>query len=98
MTIKKLNEVMRNPKLYAQTKALYSYLYVRADHKTNIAYPPKKQILEELNLTEGLFTQGLAVLEKQGYIKTGTAEGINNTYKEKYTYTTYKLLENAEEV
>ncbi len=98
MTIKKLNEVMRNPKLYAQTKALYSYLYVRADHKTNIAYPPKKQILEELNLTEGLFTQGLAVLEKQGYIKTGTAEGINNTSKEKYTYTTYKLLENAEEV
>lgn len=98
MTIKKLNEVMRNPKLYAQTKALYSYLYVRADHKTNLAYPPKKQILEELNLTEGLFTQGLAVLEKQGYIKTGTAEGTNKETKETYTYTTYKLLEYAEEV
>ena len=47
MTLKRLNEVMRNPKLYAQTKALYSYLYVRADHKTNLAYPPKKQLLEE---------------------------------------------------
>lgn len=98
MTIKKLNEVMRNPKLYAQTKALYSYLYVRADHKTNLAYPPKKQILEELNLTEGLFTQGLAVLEKQGYIKIGIAEGTNKETKETYTYTTYKLLEYAEEV
>jgi DNA-binding MarR family transcriptional regulator len=98
MTIKKLNEVMRNPKLYAQTKALYSYLYIRADHKTNLSYPPKKQILEELNLTEGLFTQGLAVLEKQGYIKIGTAEGTNKETKETYTYTTYKLLEYAEEV
>ena len=50
MTIKRLNEVMRNPKLYAQTKAIYSYLYVRADHKRDIAYPPKKQILEEIRL------------------------------------------------
>ena len=39
MTIKRLNEVMRNPKLYAQTKAIYSYLYVRADNKRDIAYP-----------------------------------------------------------
>ena len=97
MTLKRLNEVMRNPKLYAQTKALYSYLYVRADHKTNLAYPPKKQLLEELNLTEGLFTQGLAVLEKQGYIKTGTAEGINKKTKETYTYTTYQLLDTPAE-
>jgi len=93
MTIKKLNEVMRNPKLYAQTKALYSYLWVRADHKTNLAYPPKKQMLEELNLTESLFSQGLIILEKKGYIKVGTAEGINHNTNENYTYTTYQLLD-----
>lgn len=93
MTLKRLNEVMRNPKLYAQTKALYSYLYVRADHKTNLAYPPKKQLLKELNLTEGLFTQGLVVLENQGYIKTGTAEGKDKETNKPYTYTTYQLLD-----
>lgn len=93
MTLKRLNEVMRNPKLYAQTKALYSYLYVRADHKTNLAYPPKKQLLEELNLTERLFTQGLAILENQGYIKTGTVEGKDKETNKPYTYTTYQLLD-----
>ena len=93
MTLKRLNEVMRNPKLYAQTKAIYSYLYVRADHKTNLAYPPKKQMLEEIRLTEPLFMQGISVLENQGYIKTGTAEGINKKTKETYTYTTYQLLD-----
>ena len=93
MTLKRLNEVMRNPKLYAQTKAIYSYLYVRADHKTNLAYPPKKQMLEEIRLTEPLFMQGIEVLENQGYIKTGTAEGINKETKETYTYTTYQLLD-----
>ena len=93
MTLKRLNEVMRNPKLYAQTKAIYSYLYVRADHKTNLAYPPKKQMLEEIRLTEPLFMHGIAVLENQGYIKTGTAEGINKETKETYTYTTYQLLD-----
>jgi DNA-binding PadR family transcriptional regulator len=97
MTIKRLNEVMRNPKLYAQTKAIYSYLYVRADHKTNLAYPPKKQILDEIRLTEPLLEQGLAVLEKQGYIKIGTAEGTNKKTKETYTYTTYQLLDTPAE-
>ena len=92
MTLKRLNEVMRNPKLYAQTKAIYSYLYVRADHKTNLAYPPKKQMLEEINLTEKMINQGLAVLENQGYIEVGTAEGKDKDNKS-YTYTTYKLLE-----
>lgn len=92
MTIKRLNEVMRNPKIYAQTKAIYSYLYVRADHKTNLAYPPKKQMLEEINLTEKMIQQGLAVLENQGYIEIGTAEGKDKDNKS-YTYTTYKLLE-----
>ena len=90
MTIKRLNEVMRNPKLYAQTKALYSYLYVRADHKTNKAYPPKDQILNELNLTEKLFNQGLIVLENQGYIKTETKQAKEDNH----TYTIYHLLDN----
>ena len=93
MTLKRLNEVMRNPKLYAQTKAIYSYLYVRADHKTNLAYPPKKQMLEEIRLTEPLFMQGIAVLENQGYIKTGTAEGKDKETNKTYTYTTYQLLD-----
>lgn len=89
MTIKRLNEVMRNPKLYAQTKALYSYLYVRADHKTNMAYPPKEQILKELNITESLYIQGLKVLENQGYIKTDTKQAK----EDKHTYTIYQLLD-----
>lgn len=92
MTLKRLNEVMRNPKLYAQTKALYSYLYIRADHKRDLAYPPKQQMLDELNLTENMIKQGLAVLEKQGYIKLGIAEGINKETRTTYTYTTYQLL------
>ena len=92
MTIKRLNEVMRNPKLYAQTKAIYSYLYVRADHKRDIAYPPKKQILEEIRLTEPLLQQGLAVLEKSGYIKIDTAEGTDKQTNKPYTYTTYTLI------
>lgn len=92
MTLKKLNEVMRNPKLYAQTKAIYSYLYIRADHKTNIAYPPKKQMLEEIRLTEPLFMQGLKVLENNNYIKIDKVEGKDKTGKI-YTYTTYTLLD-----
>lgn len=83
---------MRNPKLYAQTKAIYSYLYVRADHKRDIAYPPKKQMLEEIRLTEPLLKQGLAVLEKSGYIKIGTAEGTDKQTNKPYTYTTYTLI------
>lgn len=93
MTIKKLNEVMRNPKLYAQTKAIYSYLYVRADHKTNMAYPQKKQMLDEIRLTEPLFMQGLKVLENSNYIKIGTAEGKDKKTGEPYTYTTYTLID-----
>lgn len=96
MTLKMLSKAMRDPKLFAQTKALYSYLFIRADHKRDIAYPPKKQILQELNLTEGLFTQGLHVLEKCKYIKIETEEGINQKTKEPYTYVVYRLL-NSEE-
>lgn len=66
-SIKALNEVMRNPKTYSQTKALYSYLWVRADSKSGLSYPPKAQILAEVNLTEKLFNQCLAVLKNNGY-------------------------------
>ena len=68
-SIKTLNEVMRNPKTYAQTKALYSYLWVRADSKSGLSYPPKAQILSEINLTEKLFNQCLAVLKNNGYVR-----------------------------
>lgn len=93
MTLKRLNEVMRNPKLYAQTKAIYSYLYVRADHKTNLSYPPKKQILEEIRLTEPLFLQGVKVLENFKYIKPLIKEGIDEDTGKSYTYTIYELLD-----
>ena len=68
-SIKTLNEVMRDSKTYSQTKALYSYLWVRADSKSGLSYPPKEQILSEVNLTEKLYKQCLAVLINKGYIK-----------------------------
>lgn len=68
-SIKRLNEVMRNPNTWSQTKALYSYLWVRADNKSGLSYPPKEQILNEVNLTEKLFNQCLAILKYYGYIK-----------------------------
>ena len=76
-SIKKLNEVMRDPKLYAQTKALYSYLWIRADYKSGLSYPPKEQTLSELNLTEGLYIQGIKVLESRGYITPTTKDMID---------------------
>lgn len=68
-SIKRLNEVMRNPKTYSQTKALYSYLWVRADSKSGLSYPPKEQILSEVNLTEKLFDQCLAILKNYDYVR-----------------------------
>ncbi len=68
-SIKRLNEVMRNPKTYSQTKALYSYLWVRADSKSGLSYPPKEQILSEVNLTEKLFNQCLAILKNYDYVR-----------------------------
>lgn len=82
-SIKTLNEVMRNPKTYAQTKALYSYLWVRADNKSGLSYPPKQQILAEVNLTERLYEQCLSVLINNGYIKETT---ITKTNKDGDTY------------
>ena len=83
-SIKKLNEVMRDPKLYAQTKALYSYLWIRADYKTGLSYPPKEQTLSELNLTEGLYIQGIKVLENRGYI-TPTTKDMTDANNRSYT-------------
>jgi len=80
-SIKTLNEVMRNPKTYAQTKALYSYLWVRADSKSGLSYPPKKQILEEINLTEKLYTQCLAILINNGYIKEVVIDKVDKEGK-----------------
>lgn len=68
-SIKVLNEVMRNPKTYAQTKALYSYLWVRADNKSGLSYPSKEQILKEVNLTDKMYNECLKILKNYGYIK-----------------------------
>lgn len=89
-SIKKLNEVMRNPKTYSQTKALYSYLWVRADYKTGLSYPPKKQILEEVNLTESLYNQCLQILINYGYIKETTKE-LKDKDNKPYTIKVFDL-------
>lgn len=96
-SIKTLNEVMRNPKIYAQTKALYSYLWVRADFKSGLAYPPKKQMQEEINLNDNMINEGLSVLSRLGYIKIGTKENTNKETQENYTFTTYELIDTASE-
>lgn len=89
-SIKKLNEVMRNPKTYAQTKALYGYLWVRADYKTGLSYPPKKQILEEVNLTESLYNQCLQILINYGYVKESTKDMTDKDNKP-YTIKVFDL-------
>lgn len=90
-SIKMLNVVMRDSKLYAQTKALYSYLWIRADYKSGLSYPPKAQTLSELNLTESLYNQGLKVLENRGYIKATTKEQEDKDGK-KYTINCYDII------
>ena len=90
ISIKRLNEVMRNPKTYSQTKALYSYLWVRADAKSGLSYPPKAQILSEINLTEQLYNQCLAVLKNNGYIKDVTITKTNAN-GEKYIINAFDL-------
>ena len=89
-SIKKLNEVMRNPKTYSQTKALYSYLWVRADYKSGLSYPPKEQILNEVNLTETLYNQCLNVLKSYQYIRETTKEMTDKNNK-KYTINVFDL-------
>ena len=89
-SIKKLNEVMRNPKTYSQTKALYSYLWVRADYKSGLSYPPKEQILKEINLTETLYNQCLNVLKSYQYIRETTKEMTDKNNK-KYKIKVFDL-------
>ena len=93
MTIKMLNEVMRNPKLYAQTKAIYSYLYVRADHKTNLSYPSKQQMRDEIRLTDNLLTEGLRILENNAYIRQEIKTGKDAKTGKEYTYSVYTLID-----
>ena len=81
---------MRNPKTYCQTKALYSYLWVRADSKSGICYPSKEQILSEVNLTENLFNQCLAVLINYGYVRQTTITKTNDEGKP-YSVNAYDL-------
>lgn len=90
LTLKRLNEVMRDSKTYSQTKALYSYLWIRADKESGLSYPPKKQILSEINLTEEHYKQGLGVLIKKGYIKETTKDMVDKEGK-KYTINCYDL-------
>ena len=93
-SLKTLNQVMRNPKLYAQTKAIYTYLWIRADNKSGLSYPPKKQMLDEIQLTEPLLNQGLFVLEKQGYIKPITKE-IKTDAEKPYNVNAYEIIDIA---
>ena len=90
LTLKKLNEVMRDSKTWSQTKALYSYLWIRADKKSGLSYPPKKQILSEINLTEEHYKQCLGVLIKKGYIKETTKDMVDAEGK-KHTINCYDL-------
>ena len=89
-SIKKLNEVMRNPKTYAQTKALYSYLWVRADHKTGLSYPPKKQVIEEVRLTDKMYNECLKILINYGYVRETTKE-MQDKENKPYTIKAYDL-------
>lgn len=89
-SIKKLNEVMRNNKTWAQTKALYSYLWVRADSKTGLSYPPKKQILSEVPLTDTLYDQCLNILKNYGYVRETTKEMVDKDNKP-YTIKVFDL-------
>ena len=90
LTLKRLNEVMRDSKTYSQTKALYSYLWIRADRESGLSYPPKKQILSEINLTEDMYKQCLGVLIKKQYIKETTKDNIDKEGR-KYTINCYDL-------
>lgn len=89
-TLKQLNTVMRDSKTYAQTKALYSYLWVRADNKTGLSYPPKEQIIKEINLTETMYKQCLSVLINKGYIKESIIDKVDKDNRS-YQITAYDL-------
>ena len=95
LTLKRLNEVMRDSKTYSQTKALYSYLWIRADKESGLSYPPKKQILSEINLTEDMYKQCLGVLIKKRYIKETTKDKVDKEGK-KYTINCYDLNDYSE--
>lgn len=96
MSIKQLNKVMRCRELNTTAKALYSYLYVRADYKTNKAYPTQKQIKYELGIAQSTLTNNLNILIAKGLIavqKESSIEFRNNNF----SHNVYYLLETYDE-
>ena len=90
-SFKKLTEVMRDSKLWSQTKALYTYLFIRADFKSGLSYPPKHQILTEVNLTEKQYKECLSVLINRGYIEETTKEQTDKDGN-KYVIECYNIV------
>lgn len=95
-SIKKLNEVMRNPRLFAQTKSIYAYLWVRADYKSGLSYPPREQLQQEINLTDKQIDEGLSVLEKFNYIKPTTKDMVSSKGQE-YQIKCYDIIGDVED-
>lgn len=89
-SFKTLNKVMRDSKTYAQTKALYCYLWIRADNKSGLSYPPREQILQEINLTDTMYKECLGVLIKKGYIKE-TIKKMTDKNNKPYEIKAYDL-------
>ena len=81
---------MRDNKTWSQTKALYSYLWVRADYKTGLSYPTKQQIIDEVRLTDKQFNECLGVLIKKGYVKLKDIKKTSENGTE-YVITGYDL-------
>lgn len=87
---KALTDVMRDNKLWSQTKALYTYYLVRTDFKSGLSYPPKSQILTEVNLTDKQFTECLKVLVNRGLL-IETPKELTDKDNKPYTITAYKV-------
>jgi len=95
-TFKNKGMLLRDPKIYAQTKLLYCYLEYRADYKTGLTYPPQEQILKELNLSDKMYKEGIQVLIKKGYIKPTTKEQTDKDGK-KYNINCFEIIDDSDE-
>lgn len=62
------NEVMRNPELSFQAKALYAYLSTYADSETNLTYVGLNRMCAELNVTRSTIKRNLSLLKQAGVI------------------------------
>lgn len=70
-------DVMKNPNLSIQAKAIYAYLCVYAGNK-EASFPGEKLIRHELNISKDTFYKYLSELKKIGYVeveKNRTEEG-----------------------